>query len=227
MRVLKLIILGALCAPSIVFGQPKNGISIQTGIMHFFFDKSPLINLKYPSKDEKPFNGILINSVGFDFSRKINSKYGLSIEAMYFFESYSKNYIEGILFQAGDRGFLTFNPKYDGYHVLNPKWNSIYGAGIAFRFGHENVIINSGQIDGGFMETNVINCNRSDIGFNGYFGYEYIIFRNMSIFSKIDFLGFFYLNDKTTRSKLREIYNVKGFPSRFDLSLKLGISFNF
>ena len=89
------------------------------------------------------------------------------------------------------------------------------------------MIINAGELGGGYKEVNVINCNRSDIGFNGYVGYEFIIIKNISVFSKIDLLGFAYLNDKPTRTKLREVYDIKGFPSRFDLSLKLGIAFNF
>ncbi len=227
MRTLKLIILGALCAPSIVFGQAKNRISIQTGLMHCFFDGSPLINIKYPTKTEKPFNGVLINSVGLDFTRKIVPKYSLSIEAMYFFEGYRKNYINHNVKVVGDRGFMTFNIKANKIQNLNQKWSVVYGAGLGFRLGHESVLINFGQIAPGYWESSVINIKRSDIGSNVFGGLEYKIFDYLSVFSKLDFLGFIYLNDKNAKKKLEETYNIYGFPSRFDLSLKMGVGFNF
>lgn len=227
MRTLKLIILGALCAPSIVFAQAKNRISIQTGLMHCFFDGSPLINIKYQTKTEKPFNGVLINSVGLDFTRKIVPKYSLSIEAMYFFEEYRKNYTNHNVKVVGDRGFMTFNIKANKIQKLNPKWNVVYGAGLGFRLGHESVLINFGQIAPGYWESSVINIKRSDIGSNVFGGLEYKIFDYLSVFSKLDFLGFIYLNDKNAKKKLEETYNIYGFPSRFDLSLKMGVGFNF
>ena len=227
MRVVKLIILGALCAPSIVFCQTKNSISIQTGLLHCFFDGSPLMNTKYPSKVIKPFNGVLINSVGLDVTRKINNSNQVSIEAMYFFESYRKNFSEHLTKVVGDRGFLTLNLKYGKIHEITSNWNLVFGIGLAIRLGHESIIVNSGQIASGYYETNVININRSDIGTNIFSGVEYRILHNLSIYSKLDFLGFIYLNDKNAKRKLEDTYNIYGFPSRYDLSLKLGISFNF
>lgn len=227
MRIVKLFILGTLSVPSIVFCQTKNRISVQTGLMHCFFDGSPLMNIKYPTKTEKPFNSILINSVGLDFSRKIKEKYNLSIEAMYFFEGYRKNYIEHNIKIIGDRGFMTFIIKLNKIQDLNQKWSLVYGAGLGLRFGHESVLINFGQIAPGYWESQSINVNRSDIGTNVFGGIEYKILDKISIYSKLDFLGFIYLNDKNAKKKLEDTYNIYGFPTRFDLSLKLGIGFNF
>ncbi len=227
MRILTLLILGALCVPSINLCQPKNRISLQTGLAHCFFDGSPIMNIKYPTKEIKPFNGVLINSVGIDLVRNIKNSKQLSLEAMYFFESYRKHNSEQLTKVVGDRGFLTFNFKYGKTHEISSNWNLVYGIGLAIRFGHESIIVSSGQIAPGYYESNVVNISRSDIGANIFGGFEYTIMRNLTIYSKLDFLSFIYLNDKSSIRHLEDIYKISGFPSRFDLSLKLGIGFNF
>lgn len=220
-------ILGALSAPSIIFCQTKNSISVQTGLMHCFFDGSPLMNFKYTSKAIKPFNGVLINSVGLDYTRKIKISNLLSFEAMYFYESYGKHFSEHLTKVVGDRGFLTFNIKYGKIRDISSSWSLVYGTGIGLRLGHESIIVNSGQIAPDYYETNVINISRSDIGANVFGGVQYAIQDYLSVYSKLDFLGFVYLNDKKSKRKLEDVYDIYGYPSRFDLSLKLGVIFNF
>jgi hypothetical protein len=94
MKIIKLVLILGFFAPSILWGQNKNRFSLQTGLMHCFFDGSPVMNTKYPSKAIKPFNGVLINSVGLSFQRNFSAKSSISIDFMHFFEGYFKTFQE-------------------------------------------------------------------------------------------------------------------------------------
>jgi len=227
MSKLKLIILGALCAPSILLAQSKNRITIQTSLIHCFFDNSPLMNLKYPSKDIKPLKGILLSSVGLCYSRNIKPDFQLSFEAMYFYVGYRKAIIEEINGQAISRGYLTFNLTADKFINFSKKNYFTYGAGLGYRHGDESIGVAYGEIAPGINEVLVELCKRRDLGITGFAGYEYRPYSFLSLFAKIDFLGMIYINDKIARNRLRDYYGISKYPSHFDLSLKLGIGFNF
>jgi len=228
MRALKLIILGAIFAPSIVFGQPKNRISIQTGLMHCFFDGSPLMNIKYPQNEVKPFNGVLINSVGLRFERKLKDNNSLSVEFMNFFESYTKTYRELKKNQVGARLYNTATLNYNKFFNLNNNFSLVYGGGLNYRFGQENVVVNYGYFPYLELYEPLIEvAKRSDFGINLLCGIEYSPYKWFTIFAKLDFLSFVYMTDKEAHKKLKNVYGMNNFPSRFDLSLKLGVGFNF
>ncbi len=227
MRVVKLIILGALFAPSIVFCQPKNSVSIQTGLMHCFFDGSPLMNTKYSSKAIKPFNGVLINSVGIRVERKFRTNNSISIDFMNFFEGYTKTVKELKKNQVSDRLFNTATINYNRIVSKNDKLSFVFGGGLNYRFGQEIVVVNYGYFSNlGYESLNEV-AKRSDFGLNVTGGIGFSPIKWMTLYSKIDFLSFVYMNDKQAHEKLKNVYGMNGFPSRFDLSLKLGISFNF
>jgi hypothetical protein len=227
MRVVKLIILGALCSPSIVFCQSKNSISVQTGLMHCFFDGSPLMNTKYPSKAIKPFNGVLINSVGIRVERKFRTNNSISIDFMNFFEGYSKTVKELKKNQVSDRLFNTASINYNRIINKNDKLSFVFGGGLNYRFGQEIVVVNYGYFSNlGYESLNEV-AKRSDFGLNIAGGIGFSPLKWMTFYSKIDFLSFVYINDKQAREKLKNVYGMSGFPSRFDLSLKLGLSINF
>lgn len=227
MKVVKLIILGALCAPSIVFCQPKNSISIQTGLMHYFFDGSPLMNTKYPSKAIKPFNGVLINSVGIRVERKFRTNNSISIDFMNFFEGYTKTFRELKRDQVYSRSFNTATINYNRIISKNDKFSFVFGGGLNYRFGRETVIVNYGYFSNLGAESLVEVVKRSDFGLNIAGGIGFSPIKWMTLYSKIDFLSFVYINDKQAHDKLKNVYGMSDYPSRFDLSLKLGISFNF
>lgn len=228
MRKVKLILLWALIAPSIVFCQPKNSISVQTGLMHCFFDGSPLMNTKYPSKEIKPFNGVLINSVGLSYQRKLNSKSALSLDFMHFFEGYTETYRELKKNQVSDRLFNTVTINYNRIINKNDKFSFVFGGGLNYRFGQENVVVNYGYFP--FLdlyEPLIEVTNRSDFGINILGGIEYCPLNWFTLSSKIDFLGFVYMADKQAYQKLKNVYGMNNYPNRFDLSLKIGVGFNF
>jgi hypothetical protein len=227
MREVKLIILGVLCAPSIIFCQSKNRVSIQTGLMHCFFDRSPLINFKYPSKEIKPLHGIFLSSVGLQYSHNINSDFELSIETNYFYVGYRKPIIEEIYGQAISRGYLSFNFTAERFINFSKKNYFTYGCGIDYRHGAESIGVAYGEIAPGINEVLVEVCRRRDFGLISSVGYEYRPLRFLSLFTKIDLLGMVYINDKAAQNRLKEFYGISKYPSRFDLSMKLGVGFNF
>jgi hypothetical protein len=49
----------------------------------------------------------------------------------------------------------------------------------------------------------------------------------LTLYSNIDLLSFVNINDKAMAKELKEVYNSPQYPTRFDLSLKFGIGFNF
>ena len=213
--------------PNIVFGQPKNRISLQTGLMHCFFDGSPLINIRYPQMEVKPFNGVLINSVGLRFERKLKNNYTISADFMNFFEGYTKTFEEHKVNQVYDRLYNTATVNINRFLSINRTFNFVFGGGLNYRFGQENIIVNYGYFGGFGYESLAEVAKRSDFGINLLGGIEYSPIKYVTLFSKIDFLGFVYMTDKESREKLKSVYDMKNFPSPFDLSLKLGAGFNF
>lgn len=220
------IVIWILIVPSFFHAQTKNAISIQTGIVHCFFDGSPLMNIKYRTKTEKPFHGVLINSLGVEYTRKIKEEIGLSFGAMYFYEGYRSTIFEKKI-RAINRGFMTFNIALSKQQALTKSSNFVYGTGLVYRHGYEYIGVAYGEIAPGVNEVIVETCNRDDIGLNGFIGYEYKPIKNISLFSRVDLIGFVYVNDKEAHERLSKFLNMNNYPSRFDLSLKLGVSLNF
>lgn len=227
MRIVILIILGALSAPSIVFCQTKNSISVQTGLMHCFFDGSPLMNVKYSSKAIKPFNGVLINSVGLRYERRLKNQYSISVEFMNFFEGYTKTFEEQMKNQVYERAFNTLNINCNREIKLKDKISFVYGGGIDYRYGQEVIIVNYSYFSNlGYESLNEV-TKRSDFGINIFGGIKYTPLNWFTLYTKVDFLGFVYMADRQAYQKLKNIYGMNNYPNRFDLSLKLGVSFNF
>ena len=225
MRILLLIIFGVLCIPNIVFCQPQNRISIQTGLMHYFFDKSPLINFKYPSKALKPFNGVLINSVGLSLERKLDVSSSISIEYMYFYEYYWNVHPSLLINVISERNYNTFNINYEKKVSLNRNLIFNYGGGLNYRRGKEVIVVNYGFL--GFYES--LNEVRmvNDIGINLRTGLEFSPLKWLTLFTKIDLIGFAYMYDRKMINELQNVYGYKKYPHPFDLSWRFGIGFNF
>lgn len=220
----------AAFAANIAFSQ-KNSIRLQTGLFHYFFDKSPILNVNYRAKE---FNsGLLINSVGISYSRKIKEKNRIECDVAYFYESYRKYFnmypIEKPV--IGIREFLTFSINYSRQSYNKGKFNLIYGGGINYRYGHESIIVNRFPMvvteDYILYEVSIEGVSRSDLGLNIFSGMEYSPKKWLTLYSKIDLLSFVYINDKAMTKELKEVYDSPQYPTRFDLSLKFGIGFNF
>jgi hypothetical protein len=147
---------------------------------------------------------------------------------MHFFEGYTKTYRELKKNQVSERLFNTATLNYNRFLSLNDKISFVYGVGLNYRFGQENVVVNYGYfpyLD--LYEPLTEVTKRSDYGINVLGGIEYSPLKWFTLYSKLDFLGFVYLSDKQSREKLQNVYGMNGSPSRFDLSLKIGMGFNF
>jgi hypothetical protein len=227
MRIVKLFILGTLSVPSIVFCQTKNRISVQTGLMHCFFDGSPLINIKYRSKEVKPFQGVLINSVGLRYERKLIEKSSVYLEFMNFFEGYSKTFEEKKTNQVYDRLYNTGTIGYKRFVKFNDMVRFTYGGGLNYRFGQDVITVDYSDFgDLGYESLNKV-VKRSDFGINLIGGIEYNPIKWITLYSKFDFLGFVFMVDKQAYQNLKNVYGMDNYPNRFDLSLKIGVGFNF
>jgi hypothetical protein len=223
----------AAFAANTAFSQ-KNSVRLQTGFFHCFFDKSPILNVNYPSNNQNDiFNGLLINSIGLSYVRSINEKSQIGIEIQSFSERYTKHttadYIENPI--VGWRNFFTIGTNYLRTRTIQEKLNFIYGTGLHYRTGDETIIISRipiGNFNGQTVyELLVEHIERNDIGINLSTGLEYSPKKWLTFYSKIDLLSFVYINDKAMAKELKEVYDSPQYPSRFDLSLKFGIGFNF
>jgi hypothetical protein len=227
------ILLGVLCTSSSIFAQDKNRITLQTGLFHCFFDGSPLMNTNYQSKGAKPFNGLLINSLGIQYRRAINEKSAFSVDYDYFEEGYRKYYGMYPTYEPmiGTRSWLTVKFNYIRILPLNDRFDFVYGGGINFRSGREVIIITNGIIGSihgePAYESLVIPVGRNDIGLNAFAGLDYSPLKWLTFSSRIDFLSSIIMYKTDGRQKMKDVYDSPQFPSRYDLSFNLGVGFNF
>lgn len=134
-----LIMFGAT-VPSIIFAQ-NNRISVQTGLFHYFFDKTPVLNINYLNKKIKPFNGLFYNSLGIGYQREINEKNAISIAYDLYSETYHNVFPQQLEKAYYYRTYNTINTTYNRNLKLSSQWKFTYGGGIDFRFGEEAVLI--------------------------------------------------------------------------------------
>lgn len=235
-------VLGVLSTLSTAFCQEKetesfkkNRISVQSGLFHYFFDNAPILNVNYREfngiKRPGVFNQLLISSVGLRYERALNYKNRVGIEIMSFHNNYWKHLdmdIEGDFFNPPEpvalgRRFLTINIDYTNIIWSSNKLSFLIGGGLIYRRGSESIIVNQGKF-GPLLEGSF----KNDIGLNIFSGIEYTPVKWLTIYSKIDLIGLVYLHDKESIEKLEYYSKMPGhFPSRFDLSFKLGLGVNF
>lgn len=215
-------------APSTIFGQKNNRISIQTGLFHTFFDGSPMLNVNYQNKDTKPFHGLFYNSVGIQYTRTIHANSRISVEYMRYNEMYanaSPNLLTNVLYR---RETNTFNLHYTRILPLATKLEFTYGGGLNFRHGIESVVVNYYEfpnLEG--HEVLLEPRQENDLGLNIRGGLEYSPFLWLTLYSTVDLVGFVYLHDKKAIQELQDFYGYTHYPHRFDLSWRFGIGFNF
>ena len=229
-----LIVLGAIVAPnhSIAQKQFRHRIALQTGLFHYFFDESPILNINYRAKVRPNlFNALLLNSLGITYTFCLNEKSNLSVEYSSFREIYLKyhNTFEDHPV-VESRFFKTFGLFYTREEKISKRFEFLYGAGVNYRIGSETVILDRhafGPPGSGMYELSVDVVQRRDIGLNAFTGVNFEISPRFYCYSKVDFLSFVYFGDKKQKEKFEEVYTAPQFPTRFDLSLKLGVGVKF
>ena len=221
-----LLILGAT-SPSITFAQNNNRISVQTGLFHSFFDSSPLLNTNYKNKTRGVLNGLFYNSLGIQYSRKLNSESTITIEYMYFYEYYwnvHPNLIKNVI---TDRNYNTFNLTYERFFPIS-KFNFTFGSGANYRNGSESIVVSYYYLSyPGFWESQIEIRTINDFGVNLRVGIEYSPLKWITFYSKFDLVAFVYVHDKKKIQQLKDIYGYQNYPHRFDLSMRFGVGFNF
>lgn len=233
--------LGVLTS-SVLFSQDNNRISLQTGLFHCFFDGSPIIN-SYPTNPTKRIKnfkiftnllqGVLNDSRGISYQRKINMKSSISIEYMTLNAGYSysvvfNNYtVKPVI--AG-RNLKYINLSYSRIIELSEKFNFLYGGGFNYLWGYESIYHYT--LLNGWGEHRFYGYYRNDFGINVRTGIEYTPVKWITLFTNFDFLGIAYLgaediDGKNAADFYKVKFDLKNIPSRSDLSWRFGIGFNF
>lgn len=230
------LILFAALAANRTFAQ-SNSLRLQMGVFHCFFDKTPMLNVNYLGKHNvfDVFGGFFLNSNGLEYVRSLSPREALSFEFVSYRQNYNKHtrmypFTERLV---GWRYFTTGGVNYVRKIELQEKLSFTYGGGVHFRHGSESIIVNKhplGYDENGNplgYELNLVTLQRNDFAINLSTGIEYTPKKWLTLYSKIDLLSFVYVHDRGTAKLLKEVYDTPQYPSRFDLSLKFGIGFNF
>ena len=229
-------------APSVLLSQNNNRISLQTGLFHSFFDGSAIVNSKPTNQAKRIYNykilsnllqGVLNDSRGINYQRKINAKSAISLEYMTLGTDY--NYKEVI--NNSDvkpvvawRNLKYVNLTYSRLLNLNNEFNFTYGAGFNYVWGREVLYHYTAYY--GWGEPRFYGYYRNDFGINLRTGIEYTPIKWITLFTNFDFLGIAYLgaediDGNNAEEFYKDKFDLKNIPSRFDLSWRFGIGFNF
>jgi len=233
--------LGAF-APSVLLSQNNNRISLQTGLFHTFFDGTAIINPNPTNQAKRIYNykilsnllqGVLNDSRGMSYQRKLNEKSAISIEYMSLNTAYDYDQVynnPNIAPVLVSRDLKYVNLTYTRNIELSEKFDFVYGGGLNYLWGYERIYHYT--LLNGWGEPRFYGYNRNDFGFNLRTGIEYFPLKWLTLFTNFDFLGIVYLNaediDGINAEKFyKEKFDLKNIPSRFDLSWRFGIGFNF
>lgn len=245
MRLKQLILfitLGAF-APSVLLSQNHNNrISLQTGLFHSFFDGSAIINSS-PTNQAKPIynhkilsnllNGIINDSRGISYQRKINVNSAISIEYMSLATDYNYKKIfndHEVAPVISSRNIKFVNLTYSRNLQIKEKFDFVYGIGMNYVRGIETVYHYTLFYNWG--EPRFYNYYRNDFGLNLRTGIEYSPLKWLTLFTNFDFIGIVHLGAKdldgnNAEKWYKEKFDLKNIPSRYNLSWRFGIGFNF
>lgn len=222
--------------PGIALSQSNNRISIQTGLFHSFFDGSSIVN-KTPNNAKKTpsnlFGGVLNDSQGIQFQRMINNKSSISAEYMFLNGGYDYEIVynnPNVKPVIATRNLRCLNVSYTRKLKLSDQFNFIYGGGLNYLWGRE--MIYHYTYWSGWGEHRFYGYVRNDIGINLRTGIEYSPLKWLTLYTNFDFIGIVYLGAKDSDSNnaykyYKENHGTKNIPSRYDLSWRFGLGFNF
>ncbi len=235
-----LITLG-VSAPNVLFSQENNRISLQTGLFHCFFDGSAIINSQPTNQGKRIYNykilsnllnGVVNDSRGINYQRKINNLSNISLEYMNFATDYY--FTENIDWRVKPivawRNIKFLNMTYSRVFPLNNSIKMTYGAGINYIWGREVLYHYTTFFGSG--EPLFYSYYRNDIGANFRLGVEYSPKPWLTLFSNFDYIGIAYLGAKDidgikVGDYYQNTYNLKNIPSKSDISWRFGVGFNF
>lgn len=199
--------------------QPRHTISIQSGVIHSFFDNTPLMNINYTSKDQGLFHGVFLGSAGLSYAYALNHKSSIAFEAYRLSQLYLKFKDQHMLGDMQSRLLRTYSLNYNRNLTLNQKTSFILGAGISYRNGS----VTQYTVKDPLPYTH--NYKESNFGVNTITGLRYNFCKNFSLYSILDLRTIFYYVNHEELDEYPQFH--PNYPNRFDLSLKVGLSFHF
>ena len=212
-RLIYIILLAVSFTASNSFSQNKNSFSMQTGILNHFYDApTVLINsdVKFNGKIKSYLNSKLIKSVGIKYERKINYKHSISLSVNNFTGGYAKlSQIKEstILPEITYRKWFFISTQYHYTFYKSEKINLMFGGGINYRKGYEEIFISIFPVWGGvFYEPYYEYIGKEDIGVTLDIGIKYNFWKNFFLHSKIDIQYYFYNKYKVENKFYQEKY---------------------
>jgi hypothetical protein len=210
----------------------NNRLSFQTGLFHYFFDDSRLMNTgKYQWLEPSASKPATFNS-----SFSVNYQHQMPTKRLVNFEI--SNYKKGYVYPTSDPDLIKFkfrsnrdlNVCFLTAKTLQPKLNLCYGAGPSMRFSfyyQDTASISQPSLN---FITNEF--SQFSLGANSRISLEYSPVKWLTLFTQMQFAAFVYVrNGSFFSNKLLfdpyfkpAQFNV---PSRFDLSLRFGAGINF
>ena len=199
--------------------QSKHAISIQSGLFHSYFDRTPLMNFNYTSRDQGIFHGVFLGSNGLSYSYALNKKSSISLEATRLGRSYKIYRYEHQFGDVRSRVLNTFGINYHRNVALTEKSQFQYGAGLSYRNG----IVYQYTVPSPLSYTHT--HYESNFGLSTFLGFRYYLNQDFSIYSLLDLRSvLYYVNHEELKAN-PQLH--PGYPNRFDLSLKVGLSVHF
>lgn len=219
-----IILFGTILAQNI-FAQDRT-ISVHYDPMHYFFFENDIYSKRTDTDlSHVPFYNLVPKAFGIEYTKGLNEKSRLGIELNYFRNFYNQHY-QGKVHSPviGYHHWLTLGVNYSREKLLSDKFNFRFGGGVNYRYGWENIIIARIPLTqfGGFEILSESGL-KSDFGINAFGQIDYSFSKKWFVYSKVDFLGFFYLMDREFVNRMKNDYDLPHYPTRLDLSLKVGI----
>lgn len=208
-------------------GQYNNRISFQTGLFHYFFDDSRLMNIgKYTWNKPSIFN----SSFSVNYQHQLPTKRYVNFEIMNYRNGYAYPTSDPDLVRGDYRSIAELNVCFLTPKSLKPKLNFCYGAGPSMRlsFYYQDTI----SISQGFIDNISNEFNQFSMGANGRMSLEYSPMKWVTLFTQIQLAAYVYVRNVsvyTNKIQFEPYFKPTQFnvPSRFDLSLRFGLGINF
>jgi hypothetical protein len=205
----------------------NNRLSFQTGLFHYFFDESRLMNTgQYTWYKPSIFN----SSFSVNYQYQMPTKRLVNFEIMQYRNGYVYPTTNPDLFRVDYRSNREINVCFLTPKILHQKINLCYGFGPSMRFSsfYQDTI----SINQGWVNSLPDQYSRFYIGANGRISLEYSPIKWVTLFTQMQLSTYVYSRSASYSSfkiefspyfKPEKFY----FPSRFDLSLRFGIGINF
>ncbi|MEZ4936517.1 MAG: hypothetical protein R2799_02885 [Crocinitomicaceae bacterium] len=209
----------------------KNEIEIDFGMFNFFFDQSPILNIKNVEKGTK-INGIFSSSIGLQYNRKIGQNHYFFIGVNYintYYPKFAKVEYINLLPTNGSRKWFNIIIGYAYGFSLGSKSTIKTGIGLLYRHGQELIIIDNISIGSpsNWNELLTETIFNRDLGAFINLKYQLNLSKLFYFHTALDFQSIFLFGNRYSVDRMRNGYNIKNYPTRFNLSWHFGFGVSF